>query len=73
MPFAARSATKVRRIFDAFGAFKFQDVIYLLSLFVSLAPKVCDLPTCPLSFCNWIQSFQGFDEDHQLLGLSQFF
>jgi hypothetical protein len=26
-----------------------------------------------LSFCNWIQSFQGFEEDHKILGLSQFF
>jgi hypothetical protein len=31
------------------------------------------LPTCPLRFCNWIQSFQGFNKEHQLLGFSQFF
>jgi hypothetical protein len=45
----------------------------LLNLFVSLTPKVFALPTCPLSFCNWIQSFQGFNKERQLLGLSQFF
>jgi hypothetical protein len=31
------------------------------------------LPTYLLSFCNWIQSFQGFNKERQLLGLLQFF
>jgi hypothetical protein len=51
----------------------FQNVVCLLCLFVSLTPKVfvpCQLLVELLQLC---QSFQGFNEDRQLLGLSQMF
>jgi hypothetical protein len=56
-----------------FAAFEFQDVVYLLSLFVSLTPKVCALPTVSRASATINKIVKDFNKERQLLGLSQFF
>jgi hypothetical protein len=51
MSFAARSATQVIRNLMCLPYLNFQDVVYLLSLFVSLTPKV-SVPCQPVSLAS---------------------